>query len=58
MFDCVGIGGILQRGFWRINFASKNFRAEDFSRAWAPREGELLNLLYSDMCIAELFGTG
>lgn len=53
-----GLGALIQRDFWNVYFASKDFSPEDIYEAWLPREGEVMREEESDNCITELLGTG
>lgn len=49
---------LLEKDFWTLDFASKDFSPEDFYSAWIPQKGEAMREEDSDNCITELLGTG
>lgn len=53
-----GLGMLLEKDFWTLDFASKDFSPEDFYSAWIPQKGEAMREEDSDNCITELLGTG
>lgn len=52
------IGQLIQRDFWNLDFASKDFTNNDLFNAWLPAPGESIHESDSDNCLTELFGTG
>ena len=60
MWNCYfsGIGELIQRGFWNLDFASRDFSNSDIINAWLPAPGESIHETDSDNCLTELFGTG
>ncbi|KAH3869361.1 UPF0764 protein C16orf89 homolog [Dreissena polymorpha] len=52
------LGKIIQRDFWTLDFASRDFTKKDFYAAWLPNGEEAMDEKQSDSCIGELLGTG